>query len=211
MTSKKCAKYNNKVSLAEATKKPDVIYVEEIEAPVEPPPPPPPQAPKEYKVYTYKTTTPKDETPSEEVPQTDFNPFKYKTIPPPVEDEPPTPKPLSGDLVYQSEPSEQVKIFKFEPHDAKPNKYFKTTPTATLPPIKLSDSPSYEPKVVSSSPAKLEEPFYFSVPTTATIYQGQEIFPEDVTNTLSEFDAVVASDGKFDLTYSHGPLLINAY
>ena len=52
---------------------------------------------------------------------------------------------------------------------------------------------------MSSSPAKLEEPFYFSVPTTATIYQGQEIFPEDVTNTLSEFDAVVASDGKFDL------------
>ena len=70
-----------------------------------------PKTPKTYKTYTFKTTTPKDETPPEE-PQT----YVYKTIPPPVEEAPlTTPKPLSGDLVYQSEPSEPVKIFKFEP------------------------------------------------------------------------------------------------
>ena len=169
MTINKCAKSNNKISLAEPTKKPDVIYVEEIEAPVEPPPPPPPQAPKEYKVYTYKTTTPKD-----------------ADVPPST---PKTPKPLSGDLVYQSEPSEPVKVFKFEPHDAKPNTYFKNPSTA---PAKLREEPGIEP-----GPAELEEPYFFNVPTTETIYHGQEIFPEDVTNTLSEFDAIVASDGEF--------------
>ena len=157
-------KSNTMIPLAEPVKEePDVVYVEAIEAPVEPPPPPPPT--KKFKTYTFKTTTPKD------TPEVSLT----------------TPKPLSGNLVYQSEPSEPVvKVFKFEPHDAKPNKYKPYYKPSTAP-AKQREEPA---------PAELlEEPYYFSVPTTETIYNGQEIFPEDITNALSEFDAVVASDG----------------
>ena len=155
------------IYLAEPVKEePDVVYVEAIEAPVEPPPPPPPT--NKFKTYTFKTTTPKD------APEVSLT----------------TPKPLSGNLVYQSEPSEPVvKVFKFEPHDAKPNKYKPYYKPSTAP-AKQREEPA---------PAELlEEPYYFSVPTTETIYNGQEIFPEDITNALSEFDAVIASDGMLD-------------
>ena len=157
----------NMIHLAEPVKEePDVVYVEAIEAPVEPPPPPPPT--NKFKTYTFKTTTPKD------APEVSLT----------------TPKPLSGNLVYQSEPSEPVvKVFKFEPHDAKPNKY--------KPYYKPSTAPAKQRE--ETAPAELlEEPYYFSVPTTETIYNGQEIFPEDITNALSEFDAVIASDGMLD-------------
>ena len=133
---------------------PEVVYVEEIESPEQPPPTPPePQATPQR--YPQPTTTI-------------------------------APKRVTGELVYQSEP-EPLKIFKFEPSDAKPVTYTKTFPAEP------------NPAEIRVQPEGEEAPTYFKSfePTTEIIYQGEQIFPDDVTNSISEFSSVAATDGKF--------------
>ena len=84
----------------------------------------------------------------------------------------------SEPLVHQSEDeSENLKIFKFELSEAKPNKY----PYTPLDVVNKDD------------PTPPPSPVYF-------IGDNGEIFPEEITNSFQEFASVTGSDGKKNLS-----------